>query len=120
MRLKTSRIKDITLYNKTIEKDNEGVTSIKYPVSSSIKAEVWPASSQLQVQTYGDRIHSIQNVKVKGKYTIQDENSHVVYNFGDFTISEGDGIGLYTQDAPDYKIISITPYKPLKMEIERL
>lgn len=120
MRLKTSRIKDITLYNKTTEKDSEGVVSTKYLNSFPIKAEIWPATSRLQVETYGDRIHSIQNVKIRGSYNIINENGIIMYDFGAFKVCEGDGISLYTEGAPDYKIISITPYKPLKLEVEKL
>lgn len=121
MRMKRNRIQPITIKRRITNKDSEGVPIITYGESKPAEAEIWPAGGQLQVQTYGDRIHDIQNAKIKGEYEIINEDGHLAYKFAGFTLCEGDGICVYNRNGePDYKIISITSYKPLKMEIERI
>lgn len=121
MRMKLSRIQPITIKRRITTKDGEGVPIVSYDESKTAKAEIWPAGGALQVQTYGDRAHDMQNVKLEGEYKIIDEDGHTAYQFKDFTVSEGDGMCIYNRnDEPDYKIISITPYKPLKLEVERI
>lgn len=103
-------------------KDGEGVPITSYGQSKQISGEVWPASGKLQTQMYGERLSYIRNCKVEGKYTIRQEKNHVVYDFEEFQLREGDGICVYTSidQEPDYKIISIKPYNPLYMELEKL
>ena len=142
MRSMTKRLTKIRLANKIVTKDNEGVPSINYGAPRTFTGERWPASSALQVETYGDRIKSIQNVKIEGKYTINsdqsytftkdsfildenarvllDENGASLVSHDEFTLREGDGVLVYRDDKPDYKVISIMPYKPLRLEIEKL
>lgn len=122
MRMKRSRVRTLYLKNKTVQKDNEGGT---YPVYSSpvtVRGEVWPANSDLQVQTYGDRVNAMQNVKIKGKYTVTSVGPKDVYSFGAFSLSAGDGlcINVASTEDPDYQIVSIKPYKPLRLEVERI
>lgn len=120
MRMKRNRIQTLNLKNKSVTKDGEGVPVISWSEATQVEVEVWPAGGQLQVQTYGDRINSIMNVKVKGTYTIVPEGNHLSYVYDNFTLREGDGLCIYSDNTPDYRIISIKPYKPLKLEVERI
>ena len=139
--MKRSRIQILSLRRKTVTKDSEGVPSPVWGIPTQVQAEVWPAGGHLQVQTYGDRVNNMMNVRVRGDYQIITEGNHQAYQFSDFTLCEGDGICLYveptgaagasgatgatgssgiTDPGPDYRIISIAPYKPLRMEIEKI
>lgn len=118
--MKRSRIQTLNLRRKTVTKDSEGVPVINWSEATQVEAEIWPAGGQLQVQTYGDRISSILNVKVKGAYSIVPEDNHLSYVFDNFTLREGDGLCIYTDNTPDHRIISIKPYKPLRLEVERI
>ena len=84
--------------------------------------EVWPASGKLQTEQYGNRLNYIQNCKIDGEYKILYKNGKTIYKFREFSLCEGDGICLYSgkDNEPDYKIISIKPYRPLYMEVEKL
>ena len=138
--MKMSRIQTISLRRKTVKKDDEGVPVVKWGSATQIQCETWPAGGQLQVNTYGDRVNNMLNVRVRGPYQIVTEGKHQAYKFvtgtsgasgasgasGEtetgFTLCEGDGLCINVSGTsdPDYKIISITPYKPLKMEVERI
>lgn len=120
--MKRSRMRTYHLRNKKMTKDNEGVPIISYGDPIELTGEVWPAGGKLQVETYGDRIDRIYNCKVEGDYEIQAENKVESYVFKDFDLREGDGVHLFakTKGEPDYQIISIKPYRPLYMEVEKL
>lgn len=120
--MRRKRIQKLYLKNKNVSKDKEGVPEITYGPAAELKGEAWPASGKLQVAMYGERISYIRNCKIEGRYSVNTEEDHVVYRFEDFSLREGDGICLYAgkHDKPDYKIISIKPYNPLYMEVEKL
>lgn len=120
MRLKRSRLKTILIANKITQKDNEGGTNVSYGVPQTFTGTLWPSGGELQVQKYGDRVDSVMNCKIEGSYTIEPEGKHVKYVFGDFSLREDDGVYVYGNDAPDYRIVSIKPYRYLFMELERL
>lgn len=122
MRMKRSRIRTYHLRNKKVTKDSEGVPVISYSDPIEIAGEVWPADGRLQVETYGDRIDRIYNCKVEGDYEIQAANKVESYVFENFVLREGDGVHLFseTESEPDYQIISIKPYRPLYMEVEKI
>ena len=117
--MKQKRTQVYKIRPRIVTKDNEGVPEVFYGAESEVLGEVWPASDRLQAQTYGDRINSIMNMRFYGKYEIEHQGSDTVYVFEDFTIKEGDGVCVYSDNA-DYRIISIKPYKPIRLEIERL
>ena len=118
MRLKRNRLKTYSHRMAVPRKDNEGGSYIEYGPPSSFSAEVWPAGGKLQAEMYGQRIHNILNCRIDGDYEIlTDCNGRVCYRVDGVTIREGDGICLYV---PDYKIISIRPYRYLTLEVERL
>ena len=122
--LKRSRLSTYYVKNRTTEKNNEGVTTDIYSEAFSVRGEIWPATSKRQVEMYGDRITNISNMRITGRYTITLAGKNVISVLLEDggVIKPGDGICVLAgpdQD-PDYRVLSITPYKPLKMEIERI
>lgn len=117
--MKHRRTRAIDFRRKYVTKDNEGVPIVTYGSPYTAVGEIWPASDSLQAQTYGDRINSILNVRIKGAYEVKQIGNETVYSFEDFDIREGDGVCVYSNNA-DYQVISIKPYKPIRMEIQKL
>ena len=120
MRMKRARIRTYHLRNKVVTKDGEGVPVISYDAPVELVGEVWPAGGQLQIETYGNRVGRVYNCKVEGDYEIQTENKVESYVFKNFALREGDGIHLFAETEPDYEIVTIKPYKPLYMEVEKI
>lgn len=122
--LKRSRLSTYYVKNRSTEKNNEGVPTDVYSEAFSVKGEIWPATSKRQVEMYGDRISNISNMRIPGRYTITLAGKNVISVLleGGNVIKPGDGLCVYAQpdQDPDYRVLSITPYKPLKMEIERI
>lgn len=120
--MRRSRMQQIYLKNKTVEKDGEGSPVIIYGDAKRIEGEVWPASGKLQVEQYGNRINYIKNCKVEGKYKIIEQDGKIIYRFNGFSLCEGDGICLYSgkEKDPDYQIISIKPHQPIYIEVEKI
>lgn len=124
MRMKRSRLKQYYLRSKNMVKDNEGSTSIEYADPIAFTGEVWAASGKVQAEIYGEKLSYIRNVRVNGNYVITTDRKGVVhYVFPEgLDIVESDGVCLYVSgDAdPDYKVLSIRTYKPLRMECIKL
>ena len=123
MRIKRSRLKQYSHRRAISKRDREGNSYTEYGPASSFMAEFWPAGGKLQAEIYGQRLSYIYNCRINGTYTVKvDDKGSVYYDYGEFAVTEGDGICLYASgDAePDYKIIAIKPYKPLYMEIEKI
>lgn len=123
MRLKRNRLKTYSHRKAIPAKDNEGNSYAEYGLPSSFEAEVWLAGGKLQAEIYGQRLPYIRNCRIDGDYEIvTDEKGHAVYQIGSMTLQEGDGICLYVpgKHDPDYKIISIRPYRFLTLEVERI
>ena len=95
-----------------------------YTGASSVTGESWPASGKVQAEQYGQRLNYIRNIRIQGSYKIQtDEKGRLQYILEDGTdIEERDGICLYVaaDQLPDYRIISIKPYRFLTMEVEKI
>lgn len=124
MRMKRSRIKTYFLRKATTVKDGEGCTSTEYSKPIAFQGESWPAGGKVQAELYGNRLSYIRNVKVDGKYISKSDNKgmlHYIFENG-MDIMENDGVCLYVSadTTPDYKIISIKPYHPLVLEVERI
>ena len=117
--MRRSRQTVIKLFNKHVTKDKEGVPETIYINGTPFVSEMWPAAGKLQVETYGDRVNNIFNVKVEGDYKVISKVHHHEYIFDGFALAEGDGVALFS-DEPDYKVIAIKPYKSLLLEVERL
>ncbi len=113
-------------YHKTriSVKDLEGNTSVTYGEAKFFDGEIWPASGKVQAEIYGDRLSYVRNVRIQGKYEIvQDGNGIIHYRYPDgLDIVENDGVCLYVpaESEPDYRILSIKPYQPLRMECMKL
>lgn len=122
MRLRQTKVKTYHAANMTLTRDSEGVPSESYGEAYEIKGYIWPATSKVQVEEYGDRIQNIANMRVEGEYQlILDDNvPKIVFGSGN-TLQGNDGIYIHadTDGDPDYKVLSITEYEPLRLEIER-
>ena len=143
-RIKRDRLQTIYICNRTVTKDSEGVPTESYHAAYGLKAEVWPATERRQIEMYGDRITGISNVRIVGEYTVNgnategitmkrnsgltnEVGSVLVSNDGQHlvvenTIAPGDGVCVYVDgdSPPDFRVLTITPYKPVRMEIERI
>lgn len=124
MRLKRSRVKQYFLRKMIPQKDSEGSAYMEYGEAASWMGEVWPAGGKLQQEMYGLRLPYIRNIRIQGSYSVEtDEKGILHYIFSDgLDIAEGDGLCLYVgkESEPDYKIISVSPYRFLRLEAERL
>lgn len=124
MRIKQSRLEEIFFRKRVSGKDKEGSSYETWGAAFPVMAEIWPASGKVQAQQYGERLSYIRNVRLEGDYVITaDAKGHAMYKTtSGLNIQEGDGLCLYTdpKNKPDYRIISIKPYRPLKMEIEKI
>lgn len=85
-------------------------------------AEIWPAGGKVQAEVYGERLAYICNCRIAGEYQIKMQGKETVYQFGSNSLKEMDGIcvDVSEKDKPDYRIITIKPYKPLYLELEKV
>ena len=134
---------------RIVKKDKEGSTSTEYGAASSILGESWPASGKVQAEQYGQRLNYIRNVRLdeKGRlhyilengqdleeldgicmYKIPEkerafEEKALVIGTGILNVG-GKALLVSTKTKiiykPDYKIISIKPYRFLTLEVERI
>ena len=121
-RIKRDRLQTIYVRNRTVTKDREGVPTEMFGEAFSRKAEVWPAGGRRQIEQYGDRLANIANIRVQGKYEVASEATHIVITFEDGnTITAGDGVCIFVggDSGPDYRVISISPTRPVHLEVER-
>lgn len=124
MRLKRNRVKTYYLKKRKIRKDAEGSTIEEYGAAVSFQGESWPAGGKVQAEQYGQRLSYIRNIRVENTYTINTDdkgNAHYLIDNG-VDMTELDGICLFSgkEQKPDYKIISIKPYRFLTLEVERI
>lgn len=124
MRMRRNRMKEHYLRKSNVKKDRESGTYVEYGAAVAFNGEVWPASGKVQAEMYGERLSYIRNLKINGKYTVAlDEKNQVHYIFeSGMDVVESDGLCLYVSkdSEPDYKVISIKPYNPLRLEAEKL
>lgn len=123
MRLRRNRI--TTIYHRKQEtvKDAEGCTIEEYGTATALKGEIWPAGGRIQAEQYGEKLDYIRNLRLSGKYEITATDKRTVYTLSTGAeISEGDGLCLYVNGDtdPDYRIISIKPYRFLTIEVEKV
>lgn len=124
MRMKQSRVRTYHLRTRTTVKGAECNTYEVYEDAVPFRGEVWAAGGRVQAELYGEKLSYIRNVRVEGRYVITTDRSgivHYVYPDG-LDIVESDGVCLYTapDQPPDYKVISINPCQPLRMECMKL
>jgi len=106
-----------------LEKDNEGNTYEDFGGALPFRAEVWPAGGKVQAEMYGQRLQYIRNCKIEGSYSVEvDSKGQVRYRFKDMLVTELDGVcvDVLADVGPDYRIIAIRPYKPLRLELEKI
>lgn len=123
MRLRRSRVKQYYHRQRITNKDAESGTYEEYGTAMAFSGEVWAASGKVQAQMYGERLSYIRNIRIHGNYVITTDrkrNVHYVYPDG-LDITESDGLCLYMlgDTDPDYRIISINPCRPLRLEAEK-
>lgn len=122
--MKQSRIQTFHLRKRETRKDDQGVTFVDYGEPVKFSGEVWPAGGKVQAEMYGERLSYIRNMKIEGEYTVRvDEKNRLHYVFSKkLDVSESDGVCIYVpgESKPDYKIISIKPCRPLRLECEKL
>lgn len=121
MRLKRSRLVELKHCPLEQKKDNEGGTYIEYGSAVPFRAEMWAAGGRIQSEMYRIRLPNIRNLRIDGTYTENSgKNGKLSYTVADGpTISVNDGICI-NGDQPDYKVISIYPYRYLTLEVEKL
>ncbi len=123
MRIKRSRLKTYYLRSALKQKDEEGNSFIEYGPPHSFSAEAWPGGGKVQAKIYGQRLPYIWNLRIDGAYQeIIQPDGHVAYCVGNSIFQENDGICLHVgaDKNPDFRIISIRPYRFLKLEVERI
>ena len=122
MRLQTTRLKEYTVRPKHVTKDAEGVPSVSYEDGFTVKGYLWKAESRAQIERYGNVIENVSNLRVNGRWTVglfdgvlgaQNTRTNEI-------IRLGDGVNVYTADAPDFVVRSLTAYKCLLLEIEHV
>lgn len=124
MRMRRKRVQEFYLRNRETVKDGQGSTYEEYAEPVLFRGEVWAAGGKVQAEMYGERLSYIRNVRIQGKYVITTDRKgvvHYVYPDG-VDVSESDGVCLYVSkdSKPDYKIISVKPYEPLRLECEKI
>ncbi len=124
MRIRRSRVKTFYLRKTLYLKDREGNSYKEYESAVELSGEIWPANGKAQSEMYGKRLNYIMNVKIDGKYSIVPDTKGILhYKFDEnFDIVEGDALCIFVpkESKPDYEIISVKPYKPLRIEVERI
>lgn len=118
--MRRMRLQSFGLYNRTVGKDSEGGTFETFGTEIRLTGEVWPAGGKVQAQMYGEKLPYVRNVKIRGEYTVTEASGRAVYQFEGFAVSELDGLRLDTETGPDYRIVSITPYHPLRLEAVKI
>ena len=91
-------------------------------IQSMVPLQLLWQRSGLQAEMYGQRLTNIYNCRIQGKYQTRTENGIVHYDFDTFSVVERDGICLFVppEADPDYKVISVYPYTPLYLEMEKI
>ena len=106
MFLKKSRLKPYTLkrFKKTVT--NEGVAKEGYVDEvEEVRLELWPASSKLQSEIYGDRINDILNANASK----------------DTAINVKDGVCIESKTEVTHRVISKKVYSQHQvLELERV
>lgn len=124
MRLKRSRIQTFYHRKRTVEKDEEGSTRESYGAAVPFSGEFWPASGKVQAEQYGQRLSGIRNLKIQNPYSVHADEAgrphYILDNGADIQESDGICIYAYGEQKPDYKVLSVKPYRFLTMEVERI
>jgi hypothetical protein len=103
-------------------KDGEGVPAVSYEDGFEVKGYMWKAESKAQIERYGNVIENVSNLRLQGRWTVGLFNGTLgVQNARTGEILRlGDGLNVYTDEAPDFVIRSLTAYKCLLLEVEHV
>lgn len=120
-RIKRSRLQTIYIRQRVMTRGSEGEPIETFEAAYEKQAEVWPAAEHRQIERYGDRITGISNVRVQGAYELNPGASEGVTFEDGSILKPGDGIcvNVPPDSEPDFRVLTITPYRPLRLEIER-
>lgn len=104
MRLTKSKLKLYKLYKHDPKVTNEGARVQGYSDTPiEIHAIIWAAGGRVQATMYGDRLAYMMNMLC----------------YLDTEIKEKDGIAVYTQNKPDYRVVSIKRWSEhMQIELE--
>lgn len=121
MRLKQSRLYTKYLRTRTVQKDNEGGTSITWGTAKPFECEVWTEISRDIQNTYGRTLEGDFYMYLNGDYSVSHEGNHEVYTFPTFSLRVGDGVCLYASSLqePDMVINGVAPYPNLLISLVR-
>lgn len=123
MRIRQRRLKQYHHRAAIPKKDDEGNSYVEYGEESQFLAEMWPAGGKMQAELYGMRLPYIRNLRVEGEYeTLSGADGREYYRVSGMDLREGDGICMNVPGDrdPDYKVVSIRPYRFLTLEVEKL
>lgn len=122
MRLKRNRLHQYHHRQSISKRDGEGGSYTEYENALPFMAEMWPGGGKVQAEMYGTRLPNIRNLRIQGKYKeIADSNGKLSYALDNgMTITVNDGICIYSENEPDYKVVAIYPYSFLVLEVEKL
>lgn len=121
MRLKRNRLHQYHHRQAISKRDREGGNYTEYGTALPFAAEMWPGGGKVQAEMYGIRLPNIRNLRIQGKYREVDSNGKLSYTLDNgITITANDGICIYSESEPDYKVVAIYPYSFLTLEVEKL
>lgn len=122
MRLKRSRMQEYKHRAAEAKRDKEGSSYTEYAYPIPFQAEMWAAGGKLQAEMYGIRLPNIRNLRIDGGYEeICDISGKLRYRLDcGAEIAVNDGICIFSDAVPDYKVIAIYPYRFLTLEVEKL
>lgn len=99
------RLKEYQLFPRLeAKKDGEGSREVNYGEPEVITAQIWAASDGIQRMKYGEKANSMLNMLYSGEKMI----------------SKGDGICIYADNQPDYKVKSILDHAIKMIELEKI
>lgn len=123
MRVRQNRLKRIGVCTRTTTKDKDYSPVVSYGSPQNVLAECWQTSDRLAVERYGERSLGMYTVKIPGNwekaqgkvpvYTIQRVDAP-----GTIVVQEGDGLCIFTANDPDYTVVGIREYTPLRLEVQ--
>ncbi len=122
MRLKRSRMQEYKHRAAEAKRDKEGSSYTEYAAPIPFQAEMWAAGGKLQTEMYGIRLPNIRNLRIDGGYKeLPGPSGKIRYRLDcGAEISVNDGICIYSDTEPDYKVVAIYPYRFLTLEVEKL
>lgn len=93
-------LKSYKVFPRTVTIDSEGGRYADYSSEPIVcELETWPAGGRVQAAMYGERLQYMRNANC---YLSE-------------PIKESDGVAVFSDDAPDYKVVSVQSYTEHKV-----